>query len=217
MEKYQLTALKPSQFKLPRKSIKDIACGAYHSFAVDRSDRVYGWGLSNFGQTGVPGLAGEDNSMTDTATVIDVLRGYEIVDIQGGTHHSIACTSDGHVLVWGRCDDGQAGVDLSSLPNPKEQLIFDERNKPRILNQPVIVKGVKGASVAAGIDDSFAVTLQGEVFSWGFSANYRTGLGTEEPVLEATCVENSAIKGKKLTFVGCGGQFSVLAGPAEEE
>ena len=32
---------------------------------------------------------------------------------------------------------------------------------------------------------------------------------------EATIIENTAVKGKRLTFAACGGQFSVLAGPAD--
>jgi alpha-tubulin suppressor-like RCC1 family protein len=49
----------------------------------------------------------------------------------------------------------------------------------------------------------------GEVYSWGFSANYRTELGTEDPVQEAIVIENNAVKEKKLTFTAWGGQFSV--------
>jgi regulator of chromosome condensation len=68
--------------------------------------------------------------------------------------------------------------------------------------------------VSAGIDNCLAITKEGEAYSWGFSANYRTGLGTDEPVEEPTKLENTALVGKFLTFVGCGGQFSVLAGPS---
>jgi regulator of chromosome condensation len=74
---------------------------------------------------------------------------------------------------------------------------------------------INAVSVAAGIDDTFAITPEGEAYSWGFSANYRTGHGTESPVTEATIIENTAVKGKRLTFAACGGQFSVLARPAD--
>jgi regulator of chromosome condensation len=62
-----------------------------------------------------------------------------------------------------------------------------------------------------------AINEEGEVLSWGFSANYRTGLGTEETIEEPTKIENTDLQGKKLTFLGCGAQFSVLAGPAAAE
>ena len=73
---------------------------------------------------------------------------------------------------------------------------------------------ITGFTVAAGIDNCLAISNEGEAFSWGYSANYRTGLGTDESIEEPTQLENTALKGKKLTFAGCGGQFSVLAGPA---
>jgi regulator of chromosome condensation len=213
MENYQINALEPQQFGLPRHQIKDIACGSYHNFAVHKNGSVYAWGLNNYGQTGITKGAGEGNAVIRRPTIVKNLAKYKIANIQGGNHHSIACTEDRTLLTWGRCDDGQAGVSIEAIANA--DLIFDDRGKPRILTRPTAVPSVRAVSVAAGIDDSLAITDNGEAYSWGFSANYRTGQGTEEVIKEATKIENSAIKGKKLTFVGCGGQFTVLAGPAE--
>lgn len=226
MESYRARALIPSQFGLPKTKIKHIACGAYHGFAISKNDTVYAWGLSNFGQTGIPTGAGGENSLILKPKIVKNFDNMKISDIQGGTHHSIACTENGELLVWGRCDDSQAGILLDDLP--REDLIFDERSKPRILIKPTIIPGrypnlsvallltvpdINAATVAAGIDDSFAIADDGTAFSWGFSSNYRTGQGTEDSVKEAKEIDNSAVRGKKLTFAGCGGQFSVLAGP----
>lgn len=79
---------------------------------------------------------------------------------------------------------------------------------------PLMMTGVKANSVAAAIDDCLLTTKSGAAFSWGFGSNYRTGQGTENSITEATEINNSAVKGKILTFAGCGGMFSVLAGPA---
>lgn len=70
--------------------------------------------------------------------------------------------------------------------------------------------------MAAGIDDCIAITNDGKAYSWGFSENYRTGQGTDDAIKTATVIENTAIKGKKMTFAACGGQFSLLAGPAAQ-
>jgi regulator of chromosome condensation len=75
-------------------------------------------------------------------------------------------------------------------------------------------RDICGVSVTAGIDNSIAITDKGEAYSWGFSANYRTGLGTQDTVGKPTRLENTALLGKRLNFAGCGGLFSVLAGPA---
>lgn len=211
MQRSRFQALIPCQFGLPE--ISYIACGAFHSFAVDTNGQVYAWGLNNFGQTGITQGAGESDASIEKPTIVENLKSFKIKEIKGGNHHSIACINNDKLLIWGRCDDAQAGLRLENLP--QEDLLFDSRGKPRILLRLTIIPGIQAISVAAGIDNSIAITKDGKAFSWGFSASYRTGLGTDEPVKEATLLENSAVKNKRLTFAGCGGQFSVLAGAAE--
>jgi regulator of chromosome condensation len=69
---------------------------------------------------------------------------------------------------------------------------------------------------AAGSDNNIAITTDGKAYSWGFSANYQTGQGTDEDIEVATLIDNTAVRGKHLTWAGCGGQYSILAGPAED-
>lgn len=211
MQRSRFQALTPCQFGLPK--ISYIACGAFHSFAADTNGQIYAWGLNNFGQTGIIQGAGESNAFVEKPAIVESLKPFRIREIKGGNHHSIACTDDGKLLIWGRCDEAQAGLKLENLP--QEDLLFDSRGKPRILLRPTIIPGIQAISVAAAIDNSIAITRDGKAYSWGFSASYRTGLGTDEPVKEATLLENSAVKNKRLSFAGCGGQFSILAGPAE--
>ncbi|PQE15371.1 GDP GTP exchange factor protein [Rutstroemia sp. NJR-2017a BVV2] len=192
------------------KKIKYIAAGTYHSFAIDTHDRVWAWGLNNFGQTGITSNAGQDGAIINVPTQVKSLSNYKIKQIKGGVHHTIACTEDGQVLIWGRCHDDQAGMDLSTLP--QDDMIFSQ-GKPGILTKPTVVPGISATVVAAGIDNSMVVSKEGTVYAWGFSASFRTGLGTVNSVTRPTLVENSAVKGKRMTFVGCGGQFGVLAGP----
>ncbi|KAE9380821.1 RCC1/BLIP-II [Stipitochalara longipes BDJ] len=205
-------ALVPSHFSLSKRKFKSIACGAYHNFAIDTGNRVYAWGLNNFGQTGIAAGTGEDHAITESPTVVKSLQPYNIRKIEGGLQHSIACTDDQKVLVWGRCDDSQPGIPTNKLP--QNGLAFNSRGKPRILLKPTIIPGLSAVSVAAGIDDSIALTERGEAYSWGFSSEYRTGQGTTETVELPTQIQNTALAGKKITFAGCGGQFGVLAGPA---
>jgi regulator of chromosome condensation len=210
VERTRFGALTPCRVALSK--IKQIACGAYHCFAIDEGGIVYAWGSNNFGQTGLVEGLGKGDATILKPDIVESLRPYKIREIQGGEHHSIACTEDNKLLIWGRCDDGQAGIKLDD--QPKDKLVFDDRGKPRIL-KPTVIPGIHAVSVAAAIDDSFAITLEGKAYSWGFSSNYRTGQGTEDTVMEATLLSQGEVKDKKLTYVGCGGQFSVLAGPAE--
>lgn len=70
-------------------------------------------------------------------------------------------------------------------------------------------------AVAAGTDNSFAVTSSGKVYSWGFSSNYQTGQGTIDDIHTPTLIDNTAIRDKKIVAAGAGGQFSVLVGLAD--
>ena len=91
-------ALTPCEFGLPRKQITYISCGAFHSFAIDKQGQVYTWGLNNFGQTGMPSEDTEEGSIVEKSTIVPSLKPYRIQEIDGGTHHSIACTVDGKLL-----------------------------------------------------------------------------------------------------------------------
>ncbi|CAG8971576.1 hypothetical protein HYALB_00009225 [Hymenoscyphus albidus] len=210
-ERRRFDYLVPNPVALPKGKIQAISAGGYHGFAVDDKGQVWSWGLNNFGQTGISNGAGDDNAVIQRPFIVKALSDYKIKSIVGGLQHSIACTKDGAVLVWGRCDDGQMGVDLTDVP--KENLLLDSREKPKINKEPVQVPDLKADFVAAGIDDCIAITTDGKAFSWGFSDGYRTGHGTDEPIHKATMIDNTAIREKKLTWAGCGGQFSVLAGP----
>jgi regulator of chromosome condensation len=66
--------------------------------------------------------------------------------------------------------------------------------------------------VQAGFDNSFAITGDGKVYSWGFSSNYQTGQGTIDDIEKPTLIDNTAIRGKKIIGAGAGGQYSLLVG-----
>ncbi|PWY69812.1 Ran exchange factor Prp20/Pim1 [Aspergillus sclerotioniger CBS 115572] len=211
IERNRLNGLQPREFGLP-KDIVHIGCGAFHSFAIHQSGKVYAWGLNSFGETGIRAGAGDDEAAIVHPTVVDSLSGKIITQICGGAHHSLAIANDGECLVWGRLDGHQTGLKIDSLPD--EAVIKDERGRARILIEPKPVPGIKVNAVAAGSDHSIAIDVDGRPWSWGFSATYQTGQGIQDDVEVATIIENTAVRGKKLNWAGAGGQFSVFTEPA---
>ncbi|GKZ50397.1 hypothetical protein AbraIFM66951_003533 [Aspergillus brasiliensis] len=210
IERNRLNGLQPREFGLP-KNIVQIGCGAFHSFAIHKSGDVYAWGLNSFGETGIRAGAGDDEAAIVHPTVVDSLSGKAVTQICGGAHHSLAVANDGECLVWGRLDGYQTGLKINSLP--EDAVIKDERGRPRILIEPKAVPGVKVNAVAAGSDHSLVIDVDGRPWSWGFSATYQTGQGTPDDIEVATVIENTAVRGKKLNWVGGGGQFSVFTEP----
>jgi regulator of chromosome condensation len=140
IERNRMSSLVPQGLGFPRKNkITKIACGSYHSFALDTLGNVWGWGLNNFGETGIVKGAGEEGAAVLKPTIIESLEDFDITDIAGGEHHSIACDRDGKLIAWGRVDGHQVGVPLSKLD--LDNAIFDDRGTPRILVVPTVLPG----------------------------------------------------------------------------
>ena len=207
-------ALIPREFGFQRKKIVDIATGDYFSYAVEDNGTIYAWGHNGYGQTGIPVEQNQD-SIIAVPTKVEGLDGKKIVQLAGGNHHTIARTEDGEVLVWGRLDNAEGGVNLGTL---SEDTIIRDVATGRILasKKAITVPNLKAKQVATGTDTCFVITDDGKAYSWGFSTNYQTGQGTDKDVTEATLVENSAVKGKVLSFAGVGGQFGILACEKDE-
>ena len=70
---------------------------------------------------------------------MESLKGYKISEIRGGNHHSVACTEDQKLLVWGRCDDSQMGIELDEVP--KEVIVRNAQGAPSILAQATVIPG----------------------------------------------------------------------------
>lgn len=233
IERKKMSSLVPQGLGLPRGKIVKIACGSYHSFAIDKDGSVWAWGLNNFGELGIESNAGEDDAVVLKPLKIEGLEGKQVADIDGGEHHSLACSASGDLFTWGRVDGYQVGFEFDSLT--KDNTIYDDRGQARILFKPTTHKGeyrtaytdaelvkianvkfIQGvsnvATVAAGTDNSFAVTKDGKVYSWGFSSNYQTGQGVIDDIKVPTLIDNTAIRGKMITGAGAGGQYSILTG-----
>lgn len=216
LERFLKNSLVPTQFGLPKHMVR-IGAGSYHSFAMHKNGRLYSWGLNSFGETGITrNFEAEGESDVHHPTIVTSLDKFgKITQIEGGSHHTIALTDKGEVLVWGRLDGYQLGLELSKIP--EEDVIKDSHNHPRILRVPTQVPGIDGSAVAAGSDHSIAIAKDGKAYAWGFSTSYQTGLGTDEEVEVATQIDNTAVRGKQLVWAGAGGQFSVIAALAEKD
>lgn len=216
LERFLKNSLVPTQFGLPKHMVS-IGAGSYHSFAIHKNGKLYSWGLNSFGETGITrNFEAEGESDVHHPEIVTSLDKFgRVTQIDGGSHHTIALTDKGEVLVWGRLDGCQLGLELNKIP--EENVIKDSHGHPRILKAPMQVPNINGTFVAAGSDHSIAIAKDGKAYSWGFSTSYQTGLGTDEEVEVATHIDNTAVRGKQLVWAGAGGQFSVMAGLAGKE
>ena len=197
------------------KWIADIACGEYHSFAIGTDGYVWSWGVNNYGETGHPEGAGVDGATVINPKVIAALENTQIKSIKGGAHHNIAVTGNEQCMVWGRCDGCQLGMSVNDL-NP-EDCLKDKNGRVKVLTVPTVVPSLRDIAFATcGPEHSIALTTGGKAFSWGFSVNYQTGLGTEDDVEQPTAIENTAVRDRRLVSAGCGGQYSLVTALAND-
>ncbi|KAI3395447.1 hypothetical protein diail_1310 [Diaporthe ilicicola] len=208
----------PGRLDLSRHPIKFIASGPYHSFAVDKLDRLFAWGLNSYGQAGYVKDAGSDNAILPYPLQIRSGSKQGLVHLDGGEQHSTAVTADGRCLVWGRIDGGHLGVTLTEaqLNNPK-LVRRDEHDRPRILLTPVAVPNIgEAVYVACSRGHTVFVNREGKAFASGFNGQLQLGNGNDDDTEVAEEVKAKALKGAKLTWCGTGGQFSVVAGPSAD-
>ncbi|KAM3425883.1 hypothetical protein NHJ13734_009842 [Beauveria thailandica] len=211
--------LKPRLVEVCRGRAKYIASGEYHSFAIDHYDNVWGWGLNSFGEAGYTKEAGSDLTVMPYPMKIPGLSGKGVTVIDGGAHHSAAVTIDGECLVWGRMDGGQLGINFTAeqLEN-KDMIRYDERDKPRICLRPTVIPSIGEAiHVACGTDHTIFVSKDGTAYATGFGSSGQLGLGSYRDVDVARQVKRNYIKDTTITWAGAGGQFSIIAGPAENK
>ena len=200
------------------KNIVDIGSGSNHSFAIEQSGLVYGWGFNNAGQIGVVDNAGEYESAYDFALTVAVpslvksLLGFpRIKQITGGNFHTIAITEDGTCLTWGRLYSYATGLSVDNLPS--QFVVLDSRGKPSFLRVPTPVDGFAPAFVAAASEHTLAVTTDQKVFTWGLNLTKQIGHKGEE-VKVATPISHArhpALANTRLVWAGAGAQYSMLA------
>ncbi|KAF2033576.1 RCC1/BLIP-II [Setomelanomma holmii] len=199
-------------FKRPSHRFISIASGDYHGLAIAEDGRVWAWGVNNYCETGFPSNAGADDAMVIAPRIVASLEGKNVEKLAAGSHHNIAISKDGQALVWGRCDGSQTGLTTEFLNGIKdEEKLMVNNGKPKILIEPTPLPGLKNVVQAAcGPDHSIVIDKDGKAHSWGFSANYQTGQGTDDDIDVPTMIDNTAVRDTKLNWAGCGGQYSVL-------
>ncbi|CUS10114.1 unnamed protein product, partial [Tuber aestivum] len=157
-----------------------------------------------------------NSTVIPVPTVVKSLAGYIIVQISAGEHHSTALTENGELLVWGRLDSGQLGIDPVALS--VDDCVCDAKGNPRYLRTPHAVPGIRFSTIGCGTDHNIAISMERQASSWGFSGSYQTGLGpdADDEIMTPTRIENTATRGVRMTFAAAGGQFSLLAGVPTE-
>ena len=138
-----------------------VSAGYNHSFVLTPERRLHAWGRNSYKQTGLPAST---SSQTDEP--IELVSLYDVSSVAGGELHSLALLRDGSLYSWGYNGSGRLGHDSTSTSSTYN------------LTEPTLIESLSAisfVSVSVGTDTSFALSSQGEVWSWGESSSSQLG------------------------------------------
>lgn len=180
---------------LAGKFFAAISAGSFHKVALSTEGKVYAWGANDVGQLGI----GTQIDSPLPVAVTGVLATKTVTAIAAGAKHCLALTSEGKVYAWGDSGQGQLGIN---------SYVFQTTPVP--VDTTGVLAGKTVVGIAAGENNSFAVTSDGLVFAWGYNnSNYagvpgKLGDGTSTAFRPAPVAVTGALTGKLVTMVSVG-------------
>ncbi|XP_010269039.1 PREDICTED: ultraviolet-B receptor UVR8-like isoform X1 [Nelumbo nucifera] len=165
-----------------------ISAGASHSVALLTGNVVCSWGRGEDGQ-----LGHGDAEDRLSPTQMSALDGHDIVSVICGADHTIAYSeSQSQVYSWGWGDFGRLGHGNSS------DLFTPQSIKA--------LHGIRIKQIACGDSHCLAVTMDGEVQSWGRNQNGQLGLGHIEDSLVPQKIQE--FQGLSVKMVAAGAEHT---------
>jgi alpha-tubulin suppressor-like RCC1 family protein len=135
---------------------RQVSAGYYHTCGVTTDNRAFCWGLNQYGQVG------DSSSVFRRLQPSRVARTRQFLQIDAGTYHTCAVTTDDRAFCWGNGRAGQVG-------NGKAYLSFWPK---------AVAGGLSIARVSAGYDHSCGETTSNRLYCWGANYNGQLGDGT---------------------------------------
>lgn len=165
-----------------------VAGGLYNGLAVTSGGAIFAWGWNIVGQLG-------DGSTTASNVPVRVKLpgGVGATAVSAGFAHSVALTSGGSVLAWGKNYNGNLGNGSTT-----------DSSAPVTVRLPA---GAKVTAIAAGSEHTLAVTSAGAVLAWGYGAAGPLGNGGTGS--SSSPVSVSLPAGTKVTAVAAGALHSL--------
>ncbi|XP_010964433.2 E3 ISG15--protein ligase HERC5 isoform X1 [Camelus dromedarius] len=124
-----------------------------------------------------------------------ILQEKSIIQITCGDYHSLALAKGGELYAWGQNLHGQLGVGSECTSTPTPQIVEH-------------LSGVPLVQISAGEAHSLALSMSGNVYSWGRNDFGQLGLGHTDNKDYPALIE--ALDNQTIEFLACGGSHSAL-------
>ncbi|CAM9177019.1 unnamed protein product [Ectocarpus sp. 12 AP-2014] len=146
---------------LSKHRVTAVTCGGIATAALTESGRVFTWGSSDDG--GIGRLSGPDAPEQFPGEVKEGLEGATIIGLASGDCQTIALDLSGKVYGWG-CFKDKEGKQWFQAPADKGSKACKGAAK-----RPIVISGLPPhvADIKCGNSFCLALTMTGEVLSWG--------------------------------------------------
>lgn len=180
--------------------ISKVALGNNHTLLLTFDFQLLSVGDNSFGQLGLGDLKPRREP-----TLLDYFRDNPVIDICCGGQHSGVICENNDVFFWGDSSSGQCGSGDIKLVNQPSRVKFEthfaaQQEKYNKKKEPVIIQ------IACGDSHSLALSIQGEVWSWGTGCQLGHGVDTDRVTLPKLI---EILIGKNVTAVACGAYHSL--------
>ncbi|XP_061342374.1 uncharacterized protein LOC133288591 [Gastrolobium bilobum] len=180
-----LDAYEPAPVPALPSDVVSVGAGHYHSLAITSNGHLWAWGRNNEAQLG-RGLSSRE-SWNEPKRVVGLEHVKVCAAFASGVV-SAAVLDDGSVWVWGKSKRGQLGLgkDITEAVAP---------------SKVEALSGENIAKVSFGWGHALAVTVDGKLFGWGYSADGRIGeMGNhfEASPLDSTFRNNTQLSSSDL-------------------
>lgn len=131
-----------------------VAAGRFHTLAITDDGRIYTWGSNRFGQLGEE--HDTQHNLPEPLALPQHLAIERWTQVAAGDAHSVALSTDGHLIAWGNNCVGQLGNGSTTW-----QL------SPVAIAAPRSSAPARWTKVVSGGFHTLASTADGQLYAWG--------------------------------------------------
>ena len=196
--------LKPAKV-VPKKQttvFTDVWAGSYDTIALTTENEILACGLNNYNQLGIK-KGNLFHTLVKSNGFTEALAGKSWKNIAFGQHHALGLDEMGRVHAIGRVEYGRLGLGDKETEGGKNDAII-----PTLVPK---LADIKCVDVSCGTAVSFAVTEDGECYSWGMVTNGQLGQSQDdEDSWEPQRMVGKQLENRKVVAVAGGGQHTLL-------
>ncbi len=196
-------------------TVKNIACGSYHSVAITQAGKLFSWGRADGSQLGlgegeqIEGFVDEDDYCVSSPheIIVPSVSGWKQASC--GEVHSCAVTKHGDVWSWGWGEFGQLGIGVSAerFP-PGEGGVRSKIPRPSLID-PSNFEFSQIKQVSCGGAFTCALTEQGVLWSFGTNDCGQLGVPKQDIRQSDLPIRPNTLQFYTFTSVACGSQHAV--------